>query len=71
MYEHTDLNVHDFVSFVSNGRTPNLTLKIPLCKSTTFKRLLFQTTLILPLNSFSIISSFKRHLKETYAMIYV
>ena len=54
-------------------KTQTLRLKF-LCKSTTFKGSYFNRIVklwnsvctILPPNSFSILSSFKRHLKETY-----
>ena len=75
----TDLDVNTFVSFSNNNRTrlcqnPSLTLKVPLCKSNTFKASYFNrlvkiwnyTYKILPPTTFATLSSFKRNIRSTY-----
>jgi hypothetical protein len=50
LYGISDLNVHDYVSFVTHNhsrlcRNPNLLLKTPLCKTTTYQNSYFNWTL--------------------------
>ena len=50
LYGISDLNVHDYVSFVSHNRTrlslnPNLVLKTPFCKTTTYQASYFNRIL--------------------------
>lgn len=84
LYGQIDLDVHNFVSFVNNGRTrlsqnPSLTLKVPLCKSRTFQFSYFNRLVklwnhlckVFPSTSFSSLSSFKRTLKDTYRNLLV
>ena len=70
LYQHTDLNVHDFVSFINNGRTQKLRLvktqKLrldqPLLEariSTALSKLCNSACKILPATGFPILSSFK------------
>ena len=77
LYEHTDLNDHDFVSFVNNLiisfvslKTQTLRLKfLYVNQGSYFNRIVKlwnSVCTILPPNSFSFLSCFKRHLKETY-----
>ena len=79
LFGNTDLDVNTFVSFSNNNRTrlcqnPSLTLKVPLCKSNTFKASYFNrlvkiwnyTCKILPPTTFATLSSFKRNIRSTY-----
>ena len=73
LYGSTDLDAKTFVSFTNNSHTrlcqnPSLTLKVPLCKSNTFKASYFNRIVklwnyackVLPPTSFANLSSFKR-----------
>ena len=79
LFGNTDLDVNTFVSFSNNNLTrlcqnPSLNLKVPLCKSNTFKASYFNrlvkiwnyTCKILPPTTFATLSSFKRNIRSTY-----
>jgi hypothetical protein len=78
-YGYYDLNVCDYVSFVSHSRTrncvnPSLTLKVPLCKTSTFQSSYFNR--IVPLwnrmcrtakpSDLSSLTMFRSFLSRTY-----
>ena len=75
----TDINVYNFVTFINHNRTrccknPALMLKVPFCKTSTFRASYFNR--IVPLwnviskiaapENFSSLSRFKRFLLDTY-----
>ena len=75
----TDLDINTFVSFSNNGRTrlcqnPLLTLKVPLCKSNTFKASYFNRIInkwnyickVQHPSTFCSLSTFKRNIRNTY-----
>jgi hypothetical protein len=78
LYGISDLNVHDYVSFVTHNhsrlcRNPNLLLKTPLCKTTTYQNSYFNRLVklwnsvckVAPPNTFSSVKSFKYKTSET------
>ena len=76
LYGHTDLNIHNFVSFVTHGRTRqsnSFNLKTPLCKTSTFQASYFNRIVRLwntlcitaPKTIFSTLNTFNSHVKET------
>ena len=78
-----DLNVLDYVSFVTHGRTrlnnsnSTLVLKNPLCKTSTFKASYFNRIVrmwnsickVAPSSSFSSLASFRRFLIKLYNVL--
>ena len=79
LYGYIDLNIHDYVSFLSHGRTRlsqncSVNLKLPLCKTSTFQASYFNRIvklwnsvckIALP-SSFSSPSSFKSFIADRY-----
>ena len=79
LHGFTDLDINTFVPFSNNGRTrlcqnPSLTLKVPLCKSNTFKASYFNRIInkwnyickVQHPSPFCTLSTFKRNLRNTY-----
>ena len=63
----TDLNVSDFVSFVSHGRarlSNSYNLKTPVCKTSTFQASYFTYCKFSPPTSFSTTASFRNFITE-------
>jgi hypothetical protein len=71
----SDLNVHNYISFVTHNhsrlcRNPNLLLKTPLCKTTTYQNSYFNRIVklwnsvckVAPPNTFSSVKTFKYYL---------
>ena len=82
LYGISDLNVHDYVSFVTHNhsrlcRNPNLLLKTPLCKTTTYQNSYFNRLVklwnsvckVAPPNTFSSVKTFKYYLFNHYSML--
>ena len=82
LYGISDLNVHDYVSFVTHNhsrlcRNPNLLLKTPLCKTTTYQNSYFNRIVklwnrvckVAPPNTFSSVRTFKYYLFNYYSML--
>ena len=82
LYGISDLNVHNYVSFVTHNhsrlcRNPNLLLKTPLCKTTTYQNSYFNRFVklwnsvckVAPPNTFSSVKTFKYYLFNNYSML--
>ena len=82
LYGYVDLDIRKFVSFLNHDLSrqtlnPNLLLKVPFCRTTTFKNSYFNRTVHLwntvcrnaSANSFMSISSFKNFLRQTYSSL--
>ena len=82
LYGTSDLNVHNYVSFVSHTRArlslnPNLMLKTPFCKTTTYQASYFNRIVkllncvckVAPSSTFSSIKTFKIYLRHHYSML--
>ena len=76
LYGHTDLNIHNFVSFVTHGRTRqsnSFNLTTSFCKTSTFQASYFNRIVKLwntistsaPKTIFSTLNTFQNHVKET------
>ena len=82
LYGISDLNVHDYVSFVTHGRTrlslnPTLMLKFPSCKTTTYQASYFNRIVklwngvckVAPPSSFASLTVFKSFLSRHYSCL--
>ena len=76
LYGYTDLNIHNFVSFVTHGHTTqsdSFNLKSPLCITSTFQALYFNRIVRFwnticnsaPKTVFSSLNTFQNYVKET------